>query len=397
VSETKLTSVFSRRSARDLSPNRLSAALVARRSAGAEILDLTVTNPTRVGLPYAASVATTLSRSEAVLDYEPEPFGLATARQAVSALWQSRGFEISPERIALTASTSEAYAFAFKLLCDPGDQVLVPAPSYPLLEHLAALESVELVPYRLGYDGAWFIDVSELERLRTERTRAVVVVSPNNPTGTYLKRDELTRLSALGLPLVSDEVFSDFFLKPDERRARSALEAESGLVLALDGLSKSAALPQMKLAWLTLGGAPALVEEALARLEITLDAFLSPSTPVQRALPELLASRTVVRDAILARLGQNLALLAARVAGSAVSLLPVEGGWSAVLRLPATASDEDWAVTLLERGVLVQPGYFYDFGDEPHVVVSLLTPPPLLERGVARLLAGVTHQAREHE
>ena len=382
--------MFSRRSARELSLNRLSLALAARRAARGELFDLTVSNPTLAEIPYAANVASALTRSDAVLRYEPEPFGLASARAAVSELWRDRGIQVSPERVALTASTSEAYAFAFKLLCDAGDQVLVPAPSYPLLEHLATLESVELVPYRLGYDGAWFIDVSEVLRCRTERTRAIVVVSPNNPTGSYLKREELARLAALGLPLVSDEVFADYALVGDTRRARSVLEAEGGLVLALDGLSKAAALPQMKLGWLTLGGDPPLVEQALARLELVLDAFLSPSTPVQRALPELLASRAVARDAILGRVRNNLALLSARCAGSPVSLLPSEGGWYAVLRVPATASDEDWALALLEVGVQVQPGYFFDFDDGPHLVLSLLTPAAVFAPGIERLLAAVS-------
>lgn len=378
--------MFSRRSAQDFTPNRASLAVARRRASGAELLDLTVSNPTRAGIPYAPNVASALTRTDDVLRYEPEAFGLATARAAVSALWRERGLEVSPERVALTASTSEAYAFAFKLLCDPGDQVLVPAPSYPLLEHLGALESVELVPYRLGYDGAWFIDVNEVRARVTERSRALVLVSPNNPTGTYLKRDELARLSSLGLPLVSDEVFGDYAFGADPRRARSVLEADGGLVLALDGLSKAAALPQMKLAWLTLGGAPALVAEALARLEILLDAFLSSGTPVQRALPELLATRAVAAGAVRARTRVNLDVLRAACRDAPLSLLPVEGGWYAVLRLPATASDEDWTLRYLEGGVLVQPGYFFDFGDEPHAVVSLLTPEAAFERGVRTLV-----------
>jgi aspartate/methionine/tyrosine aminotransferase len=378
--------VFSRRSIEDAPPNRLSAALAARRARGATTLDLTVSNPTCAGIPYAENVAGALSRSPDVLRYEPEPFGLAPARAAVSALWRERGLEVSPAAVALTASTSEAYTFAFKLFCDPGDQILVPAPSYPLFEHLGALEGVELVPYRLGYDGAWFIDAHEVKRQRTPRTRAVVVVSPNNPTGTFLKRDELRALSALGLPIISDEVFGEYPASPDPRRARSVLEAREGLVLSLDGLSKAAALPQMKLAWMTLGGSPELVAPALARLELILDAFLSASTPVQRALPELLSSRAVAADAIRARLAANLAVLSRRLAGTPASLLPVEGGWYAVLRLPATASDEDWALRLLEAGALVQPGYFFEFGDEPHVVVSLLTPEAVLEAGVELML-----------
>jgi alanine-synthesizing transaminase len=379
--------VFSRRSIEDAPPNPLSAALAARRAGGGEVLDLTVSNPTLAGIPYAESVAGALSRSREVLRYEPEPFGLAAARAAVSALWRERGLDVPAERVALTASTSEAYAFAFKLLCDPGDQVLVPAPSYPLFEHLAALESVELVPYRLGYDGAWFIDAGEAKRRRTARTRALVVVSPNNPTGTYLKRDELTALTELGLPIISDEVFGEYPFSPDARRARSVLEASAGLVVALDGLSKAAALPQMKLAWMTFGGSAERVEAALGRLELILDAFLSASTPVQRALPELLASRAVAADAIRARITANRAELARAVTNTQASVLPAEGGWYGVLRLPATATDEDWALRMLEAGVLVQPGYFFDFGEEPHVVVSLLTPEPTFDAGIGRALA----------
>jgi len=379
--------VFSERSARERSPNRLSAAVAERRAAGAALVDLTVSNPTLAGIPYAASVGAALTRSTEVLRYEPEPFGLMSARVAVSELWRERGLAVAPERVALTASTSEAYAFVFKLLCDPGDEVLVPAPSYPLLEHLGALENVRLVQYELGHDGAWFIDVAEVARRVSSRTRAVVLVSPNNPTGTYLKHDELSRLSALGLPVISDEVFGDYALVDDARRARSVLDADEGLVIALDGLSKAAALPQMKLAWLTLGGAAPLVDEALARLELVLDAFLSPSTPVQRALPELLATRGVARDAILERVRQNLAVLARKCAGSAVTQLPVEGGWYAVVRVPATATDEAWALRLLDAGVLVQPGYFFDFGEVPHLVVSLLTEPAPFAQGVERLVA----------
>jgi aspartate/methionine/tyrosine aminotransferase len=379
--------LFSRRSIEDAPPNPLSAALAARRARGAEVLDLTLSNPTLADIPYAENVASSLSRAQGVLRYEPEPFGLAAARAAVSTLWRERGLDVPPERVALTASTSEAYAFAFKLFCDPGDQVLVPAPSYPLFEHLALLESVELVPYRLGYDGAWFIDAAEVKRLRTARTRALVVVSPNNPTGTYLKQDELAVLTELGLPIISDEVFGEYPFSSDPRRARSVLEASEGLVIALDGLSKAAALPQMKLAWMTLGGSEQRISGALARLELILDAFLSASTPVQRALPELLASRHVAADAIVARVAANHAMLARSVTGTPASLLPAEGGWYAVLRLPATATDEDWALRLLEAGVLVQPGYFFDFSDEPHVVVSLLTPEPSFGAGIARALA----------
>jgi alanine-synthesizing transaminase len=376
---------FSRRSALDFSKNRVTLALEAARARAEPLLDLTLSNPTLAGIRYADGIADALSRAPDVMRYEPLPFGLASARAAVSALFRERGVSVSPERVALTASTSEAYAFSFKLFCDPGDQVLVPAPSYPLLEHLGALEGVELVPYALGFDGAWFIDVSEVERAVTARTRAVVLVSPNNPTGSYLKRDELSRLLRLGLPLISDEVFAEYPFGPDARRAVSVLEATEGLVLALDGLSKVAALPQLKLAWMALGGESGLVREALGRLEVILDTFLSPSTPVQRALPELLASRHAATDAIRARLVANRAALVALSAGSALTPLPIEGGWYAVVRMPDTATDEDFTIHALDAGVLVQPGYFFDFEREPHLVVSLLTPEATFAEGVRRL------------
>jgi len=381
--------LFSKRSSLELTPNRLTLELAAARARAADIVDLTVSNPTLARIPYGASVAEALARSPHVLRYEPEAFGLVSAREAVVGLWRERGVVTSADRVLLTASTSEAYACAFKLLCDPGDEVLVPAPSYPLLEHLGALECVRLVPYRLAFDGAWFVDVHELERAVTPRTKAIVVVSPNNPTGSYLKREELARLVGLGLPLLSDEVFGEYPLCEDRARARSVLEAGEGLVLALDGLSKVAALPQMKLAWTTLGGSNVLVAEALARLELILDTFLSPGTPVQRALPELLASRHVAAGAIRERTRRNHARLVARTLESPLTSLHVEGGWYGVVRLPATASDEEWALSALAAGVLVQPGYFFDFDETPHVVLSLLTPEAAFDVGLERLLTVV--------
>jgi aspartate/methionine/tyrosine aminotransferase len=372
--------LFSRRSGVELTPNALSEAVARRRASGAPLLDLTVSNPTTAGIPYAPDVAVALAAD--ALTYEPAPLGVPRARDAVAALWTARGLAVEAERVVLTASTSEAYAFTLKLLCDPGDEILVPAPSYPLFEHLARVESVTLVPYRLGFDGAWFIDVEAVRAGVTSRTRAVFVVSPNNPTGTFLKKDELRGLSALGLPLVSDEVFGEYGFERDARRATSVLQGSAPLLVALDGLSKAAALPQLKLAWMTLGGEPARVREAAARLELIADTFLSASTPVQRALPALLATRATAADAIRARTRTNLDALRAALDGSVATLLPVEGGWYAVLRLPATRTDEEWALALVEQGVLVQPGYFFDFEGGSYVVVSLLTEERTFAAGV---------------
>ncbi|HEY8091453.1 MAG TPA: pyridoxal phosphate-dependent aminotransferase [Polyangiaceae bacterium] len=383
--------MFSGRSSFDLAPNALAQALVRARASSRPLLDLTESNPTRAGIPYPReAILEALARPEA-LRYEPVAFGLASAREAVARDLSAHGPAVEASRVVLTASTSEAYAFVFKLLCDPGDEVLVPVPSYPLFEHLARLEGVRAVPYRLAYDGVWHVDLDSVRAAATPRTRAIVGVSPNNPTGSYLKRDELAALAALGLPLVSDEVFARYPLREDPTRALSALEAGAApLVFALGGLSKLAALPQMKLAWIAVGGAPAAVEGALGRLEVVADAFLSVGTPVQHAAPLLLASRTTAEDALRARARDNLAFARAATAGSAVSVLDVEGGWYAPLRLPRTRSEESWALSLLEEdAVHLHPGHFFDFPDEAYLVASLITPEDAFREGIRRTVARV--------
>jgi alanine-synthesizing transaminase len=386
--------MFSSRSSFDLSPNPLAAALARREGRG--VLDLTTSNPTRAAIPYDREAILSALALPPSLVYEPAPFGLDAARAAVARDLSAHGPAVDPARVVLTASTSEAYAFLFKLLCDPGDEVLVPRPSYPLFEHLARLESVAAVPYRVAYDGAWHIDLPSVREAITPRTRAIVTVSPNNPTGSYLKTTELAVLGALGLPIVSDEVFARYALRDDGSRARSALEVQTQapLVFALGGLSKLAALPQAKLAWMALGGEAARVEAALARLEVIADAFLSVGAPVQHALPALLASRGIAEQAIRDRTGANLRWLASAVADSAVSLLDAEGGWYATLRLPRTRGEEAWALAFLEEdGVHVHPGHFFDFEDEAYVVVSLLTPEATLREGSQRILDRVARTA----
>jgi aspartate/methionine/tyrosine aminotransferase len=383
--------MLSARSSFDLSPNALAAALERARAAGRAILDLTESNPTRAGLPYPGDAILAALASPSALAYEPAAFGLPAAREAVARELSAAGPAVDPSRVVLTASTSEAYGFLFKLLCDPGDEVLVPRPSYPLFEHLAQLEGVRAVPYRIAYDGAWHVDLPSVRAAVSPRTRAVVAVSPNNPTGSYLKRDELDALAATGLPIVSDEVFASYPLRPDPRRAASALEAGgASLVFALGGLSKLAALPQMKAGWIAIDGDRARVEAALARLEVIADAYLSVGTPVQRALPALLASRGAVHAGIAARTRANRASVTSALAGSAASLLDVEGGWYATVRLPATRSEEEWVLDLLgQDGVHVHPGHFFDFASEAYAVLSLLTPERDFREGVARLAARV--------
>ena len=384
--------MFSHRSAFDREPHALARAVSDARARGARIIDLTESNPTAAGFPTPPSVLDALADPRGAR-YEPQPFGHPDARRAVAGELARGGIDAAAESIALVCSTSEAYSLAFRLLCDPGDRVLVPRPSYPLLEHLARADGVELCPYRLAYDGAWHIDTADLRaRAREPRVRAVICVSPNNPTGSFVSREESRELAALGLPIVSDEVFAAYPFAGDPKRTPTLLDAAqradvcAPLVLALGGLSKYAALPQLKLAWLVAAGSAA--PEALARLEILADAYLSVATPVQLALREIFALARGTRAAIAGRLGRNRAALERAVAGTAATVLRAEGGWYAVLRLPATRSDDEWALRLLEeRGVLVQPGWLYDFQAGPFAVLSLLVPEPAFDEGVGALLA----------
>ena len=384
--------MFSSRLPWDVPTNRLSQALVGRRQAGAEILDLTESNPTRAGFSYPAEEILAALAGSAALLYEPAPAGLPTARQAVAAYYAERGRAVEPSRILLTASTSEAYAFLFKLLANPGDEILVPTPSYPLFDHLAALESLRLRRYPLHYHHGWFLDTEALAAAVSPATRAILVVSPNNPTGSFLKRHEMEFLCALcarrELALIADEVFADYALAPDPDRVPSLAGSDAVLTFSLNGLSKYAGLPQMKLAWMVVGGPDDLRRRALERLELIADTYLSVAAPVQHALPRLLAAGRRVQPQIAARLRGNLEALSALVRQQAVcELLRVEGGWYAVLRLPRTHSEEQWVVELLERdGVLVQPGFFYDFPSEAFLVLSLLTPPAVFAEGAHRLL-----------
>ena len=384
--------MFSKRVASDLTPNRLSAAVARLRSARVEFDDLTESNPTRVGLQYPARLLEALA-APAGLGYNPQPFGLASARDAVAGDFRRRGMRVSRDRIVLTASTSEAYSLLFKLLCDPGDDVLVPVPSYPLFEYLASLDAVRARPYHLEFHGAWSVDVDGLTRATTSRTKAVVVVNPNNPTGSYLKRAELDALAAhcraRGLALIGDEVFSEYVLDAELPRTSSVLSQRQALTFGLGGLSKGLGLPQLKLGWMVVAGPDALTRPALERLELICDTYLSVSTPVQEGLPALLAEGSSVRTQIRDRVTRNYrALLAAAPRCPSVSVLPSEGGWYAVLQVPAMQSEESLILQLLERDrVLVHPGYFFDFPREAFLVLSLLPRPETFDRAAARVLA----------
>ena len=384
-------SLRSGRLPRDLTPNRLTAAVARRRASGAPLLDLTESNPTLVGLSYPADLLAPLGSPKG-LQYTPEPFGMRSARQAVSADYARRGLAVPAARIVLTASTSEAYALLFKLLCDPGDRVLVPRPSYPLFDHLTALEAVVAVPYLLDAHDGWRVDVDAVAAAIDARTKAILVVSPNNPTGSILDRRELDALTEIAasrdVAIIGDEVFADYPLQ-EAAGGVSVLQQSRALAFGLGGLSKSVGLPQVKVAWIGVSGPDAAVDDALNGLEIVADTFLSVSTPAQLALSELLLSGAPLRAQIAARIGRNLQALRAAVAAvAAVSLHEPRGGWSAVLQVPATQSEEALAVALVEHdGVLVHPGYFFDFSREAYVVVSLLPEPASFDAGVARLLA----------
>jgi alanine-synthesizing transaminase len=382
--------MFSTRVPANLDPNRLTIAELALRSRGVHLIDLTETNPTRVGIGYPSECLPALA-SPASLEYDPQPFGIRSAREAVAQDQALSGFPTDASRVVLTASTSEAYTFLFKLLCDPGDQVLVPVPSYPLFEHLTRLELVQVVQYPLEYHGTWSVDFDALDRLLTPRTRAILVVSPNNPTGSVLTKPDLdglaSRCAARGLALIGDEVFCDYLIDPRANRAR-VLDQDEALTFSLGGLSKSAGLPQMKLGWMVAGGPRSLVDPALARLEIIADAFLSVSTPVQQAAGALLAAGRGIRARIAERVGQNLdSLRALAHEHPSCSVHRVEGGWSAVVRVPATCPEEALVLDLLEQDhVLAHPGYFFDFPHEAFLVVSLLPSPDAFRAGATRLL-----------
>jgi alanine-synthesizing transaminase len=384
--------MFSSRLHWDLRPNRLAEALGAKRRQGAEILDLTESNPTRAGLAYPAKDILAALGDARALVYEAAPPGLRAAREAVARDYAARGWIIDPARIFITASTSESYAWLFKLLADGGDEVLAPRPSYPLFEFLARMELAQAVEYPLVYHDGWSIDLEALGRAIGERTRAIVLVNPNNPTGSFVKRGELERLVELAaernLALISDEVFSDYAFGLDAERVESLTGVEGALTFCLSGLSKLAGMPQMKLGWIVIGGPGALRAEAAERLELIADTYLSVGTPVQHALPQLLEAGVEVRGQIAGRVKENLAALrAAMGAHSAAQVLKVEGGWYATVRVPRTKSEEQWCLDLLEQdGVLVQPGFFYDFESEAYLVLSLLTPADTFREGVKRML-----------
>jgi alanine-synthesizing transaminase len=400
--------MFSDRTDWKLAQNRLTEEIEAAKGTGARILDLTVSNPTRVGLRYDEQKILQSLASSRALDYDPQPKGLPIAHAAVVEYYRSEHFRaehlglrsgnfpsgletnLRPEQVILTTSTSEGYSFVFRLLCNPGDELLVPKPSYPLFEFLADLQDIKLVPYPLIYDHGWQMDLSSLRTAVTKRTRAVVVVHPNNPTGSFVREHERELLNRFcrehELALIADEVFLDY--GHDAAKRQSFASNQDVLTFTLSGVSKISALPQMKVAWIAASGPSAEVETAMARLEVIADTYLSMNAPIQWATPTLLEERKNIQPQLLDRVLKNLAELDRQLSAQSIcQRLLVEGGWYAVVRVPVTQSDEELAVDLLRRrSVLVHPGHFYDFTSDGYLVLSLITPLEEFAEGIARLL-----------
>jgi alanine-synthesizing transaminase len=384
--------VFSSRLPANLAANRLTAAVRELRARGGAFIDLTLSNPTQAGFDYPSDLLAPLADARA-LRYEPSPLGLLEAREAVARDYRRQGVAVPPARIVLTASSSDAYSVLFKLLADADDEVLVPRPSYPLFDHLTRLDLVRTRPYDLDVHGGWPIDFASLERALTGRTRAVLVVSPNNPTGSVLSPPELDRLAAIcaprGIAIIADEVFAGYELEPGAagRMARTA-ERLDVLTFSLGGLSKSIGLPQAKLGWIAVGGPDALVDDAVARLELVCDTYLAVSTPVQLAAAALLERGAGVREQIAARVVANYReLMTLSAAVPSCGVMRSDAGWYAVMHVPSFEPEEDLALRLLTSdGVLAHPGYFFDFPRESFLVVSLLPPETVFRDGVARVL-----------
>ncbi|MGH9377783.1 MAG: pyridoxal phosphate-dependent aminotransferase [Terriglobia bacterium] len=391
--------MFSERTNWPFEVNELTRLLRERRGLGLPVVDLTESNPTRCGFDYGEHIFKAFLNPNA-LQYAPDPRGLATARAAVIEYYAERGVELDPAQIFLTSSTSEAYSYIFRLLGNPGDEVLAPRPGYPLFDFLIRLNDLKMSSYPLAYDRVWRIDCAALERAITARTRAILLVHPNNPTGSYVHLDELDflagRCERRGMALIADEVFADYaHAGAAASRAPSFAAERRALTFTLSGISKVSALPQMKCAWLVVNGPADLLSGALERLEMIADTYLSLSAAVACALPELLKMRRTLQPQIHERLRLNLSRLdAALGAAPSASRLATEAGWYAILRLPAICSDEEWCLRLLrEDGVLVHPGHFYDFPGEGHVVVSLLPRPEIFSEGVVKLLSRVEQDA----
>jgi alanine-synthesizing transaminase len=384
--------MFSERTNWKLTHNRFTQALEEARSGGARILDLTVSNPTRAELRYDVAAIIGALASPQSLDYDPQPKGLRQARESVVGYYteQHRVRDLDPGQLVLTSSTSEGYSYVFRLLCNPGDELLVPQPSYPLFEFLADLQDVKLVPYPLIYDHGWQMDFPSMQKAVSPRTRGVVVVHPNNPTGSYVQPHEVELLNSFclehGLALIADEVFLDY--AHDGKSRESFAANRDVLTFTLSGLSKISGLPQMKLAWVITSGPVEQATAAMTCLEVIADTYLSMSAPIQWAAPVLLEQRTSIQRQLMDRVLANLEELDRQLARQKIcQRLSVESGWYAIVRVPVTKSDEELAIELLrQKAVLVHPGHFFDFPSDGYLVLSLITPVEEFAEGTRRLL-----------
>ena len=382
--------MFASRTNWNLQPNRLAEALEQHKASGRRLLDLSASNPTECGFKYDAPAIMRALCAPASLQYHPDPKGLKSARQAVSDYYAERGEQVAMNDLLLTASTSEAYSFIFRLLCNPGDDMLIPTPGYPLFDFLADVNDVRLTRYQLFYDHGWHIDIHALKQAITPRTRGIIVVHPNNPTGHFTKAEEVAQLNQIcsgnKMAIIADEVFLDFSLGSEQT---SFAKNSDALTFTMSGISKISGLPQMKFAWLAVSGPETEKREALARLEMIADTYLSLNAPIQLAAPVLLQQRNQFQQQLMAHVRANLAELDLQLSEKKhVGRLTVEGGWYAVLRIPATGSDEELAIELLQKhGVYLHPGHFYDFPGEGHLVVSLITPQHDFAEGVRRVLS----------
>jgi aspartate/methionine/tyrosine aminotransferase len=371
-------------------PNQLSDLAEAKRLRGEIIIDLTESNPTHCGFSYAEREILSALANEMALVYQPEPRGLLVARKAIADYYTSIGVAVMPEDVILTASTSEAYSFLFKLLCNAGDEVIVPRPSYPLFEYLCQLNDVVLRHYDLAYDGEWHIDFDSLESALTSNTRAIILVHPNNPTGSYIKQKEFEQVCSVAsehqCALIADEVFGSYDFSSDTHRARIVTSQASIVLFSLNGISKLLGLPQFKISWIVVHGNSQLSHEALNRLDIIADTFLSVNTPAQEALPKLLEQSNFIGEQIRTRVHSNFHLLQRIFTDSSVSVFRAEGGWYAILQLPQFHSDGEWAVELLrQRNILVYPGHFFDMEQKSCMVLSLLPPSELYTDAVSQI------------
>jgi alanine-synthesizing transaminase len=391
--------MFSDRTAWNLEPNRLSKALADRLSSSKPVIDLTESNPTKCGFYFEAEQILGALSQPGGLHYDPVPQGLLPARKAVVDYYRARNCAVNVDDIFLTTSTSEAYSFLFRALCNPGNEVLIPQPSYPLFNFLADVQDVATVRYPLIYDYGWQIDFHALQCAITPRTRAIIVVNPNNPTGHFCKPDDMLRLNQISLEgdltLIADEVFLDFSFGTDILPTFAS--NNKALTFTMSGLSKISGLPQMKVAWLIATGPEALKQQVTARLEMIADTYLSMNTPMQLALPVLLELRQNFQQQCMERTRNNLAQLDKLLSMQKLcTRLNIEGGWYAILKVPITGSDEELALELLStRGVYVHPGHFYDFAADGYLVVSLITPEQAFAAGMEALIALIDEKFRK--